>query len=110
MNMDSRSTELRRRILSNTRHDPSVMSIDGLLDAFVAIYDECCNPSIREEKAIGEFLDYGKRTPFSRNGEDARFLLVKFFLSEIKHSRFRRNDFDAFKTIGRGAFGEGIGC
>jgi hypothetical protein len=34
--------------------------------------------------------------------------LVKIFISEIKHSRFRRNDFEAIKTIGRGAFGEGI--
>ncbi len=59
MNMDSHSSELKRRILNNTLNDPSVMSIDGLLDAFVAIYDECCNPNIREEKFIGEFLDYG---------------------------------------------------
>ncbi len=59
MNMDSHSSELKRRILNNTLNDPSVMSIDGLLDAFVVIYDECCNPNIREEKSIGEFLDYG---------------------------------------------------
>jgi hypothetical protein len=60
MNLESRSDEIKRRILNHTLNDPSVMSIDGLLDAFVTIYDECCNPTIREEKVIGEFLEYGK--------------------------------------------------
>jgi hypothetical protein len=36
------------------------------------------------------------------------FELVRTFISEIKHSRFRRNDFEPIKIIGRGAFGEGI--
>ena len=60
MNMDARVSELKRHILNYTLNDPSVMSIDGLLDAFVTIYDECCSPNIREEKVIGEFLEYGE--------------------------------------------------
>jgi hypothetical protein len=61
VNIDSRSSELKRRILNYTLNDPSVMSIDGLLDALVSIYDECCSPNIREEKVIGEFLEYGEK-------------------------------------------------
>jgi hypothetical protein len=36
------------------------------------------------------------------------FPIVKTFTLRIKHSRFNRNDFETIKTIGRGAFGEGI--
>ncbi len=36
------------------------------------------------------------------------FPIVKTFILRIKHSRFNRNDFETIKTIGRGAFGEGI--
>lgn len=37
-----------------------------------------------------------------------QFIVVRTFISRIKQCRINRNDFEMIKTIGRGAFGEGI--
>lgn len=36
------------------------------------------------------------------------FIIVRTFASRIKQCRLNRNDFEIIKTIGQGAFGEGI--
>jgi len=64
INLESRFDEIKRLILNSSINDPTVLSIDGLLDAFVILYDECCNSTLRGEKAIGEFLEYGKEFYF----------------------------------------------
>jgi len=111
INIESRSDEIKRLILNSSINDPTVLSIDGLLDAFIVLYDECCNVTLRGEKKIGEFLEYGKKFCFvSININLTLFLIVRTFISRIKQSRFNRNDFETIKTIGRGAFGEGILC
>jgi hypothetical protein len=35
-------------------------SIDTLLDSLVALYDDCCNSTLRRDKIISNFIDYGK--------------------------------------------------
>lgn len=57
--IESRFDELKQLILNSTNNDPNVLSIDGLLDAFIVIYDECSNAKLRGEKTITEFLEYG---------------------------------------------------
>lgn len=59
-NIDSRFDELKRLILNTSTNDLNVLHIDGLLDSFLAIYDECCNVTLRGEKTIEEFLEYSK--------------------------------------------------
>ncbi len=60
MNIESLSDEIKRLILNSSTNDPTVLSIDGLLDAFIVLYDECSNGTLRGEKTIAEFLEYGK--------------------------------------------------
>jgi len=57
--IESRFDELKQLISNSTNNDPNVLSIDGLLDAFIVIYDECSNAKLRGEKTIKEFLEYG---------------------------------------------------
>jgi hypothetical protein len=59
INIESRSDEIKRLLLNNSSNDPSVLTIDGLLDAFIVLYDECCNTTLRGEKTIGQFIEYG---------------------------------------------------
>ena len=39
-------------------------SIETLLDVLVVLYDECCNSSLRREKAVSDFIEFGKHTLF----------------------------------------------
>lgn len=34
-------------------------SLDGLLDTFILLYDECSNSSLRREKSVSDFLKLG---------------------------------------------------
>ena len=34
------------------------------LDVLIVLYDECCNSTLRREKNISEFVDFGKRENF----------------------------------------------
>ncbi|XP_037947588.1 serine/threonine-protein kinase Genghis Khan isoform X3 [Teleopsis dalmanni] len=69
--------------------DRKAISVEGLLDALLVLYDECCNSSLRREKTVSDFIK-----------------LVKPVVSLIKHLRLSRDDFEIIKIIGRGAFGE----
>lgn len=35
-------------------------SIETLLDVLIVLYDECCNSSLRREKNVSEFVEFGK--------------------------------------------------
>lgn len=35
-------------------------SIETLLDILLVLYDECCNSSLRREKTVSEFIEFGK--------------------------------------------------
>lgn len=65
------------------------VSVEGLLDCLLVLYDECCNSSLRREKTVSDFID-----------------LVKPIVQVIKRLRLVRDDFEVVKVIGRGAFGE----
>lgn len=34
-------------------------SHETLLDTLICLYDECCNSSLRKDKAISEFVEFG---------------------------------------------------
>lgn len=36
------------------------ISVETLVDAFVVLFDECCNSSLRREKTVSNFIEYGK--------------------------------------------------
>jgi len=59
INIESRFEEVKRLILNYSINDSTVLSIDGLLDALLVLYDECCNATFKREKTIIEFLEYG---------------------------------------------------
>jgi len=40
--------------------DGQAFSVETLLDILVMLYDECCNSTLRREKSISEFVNYGK--------------------------------------------------
>ncbi|CAF1667799.1 unnamed protein product, partial [Adineta ricciae] len=87
--LESRCDEIKRLVINHCTSDSTVLGIDGLLDALLVLYDECCNVTLKKEKTIVEFLEY-----------------VGTFISRIKQCRVNRDDFQTIKTIGRGAFGE----
>ncbi|XP_061381086.1 serine/threonine-protein kinase Genghis Khan isoform X3 [Danaus plexippus] len=68
---------------------PQGLSVETLLDMLLVLYDECCNSSLRREKAIADFIQY-----------------VKPVATALKRLRLSRDDFELVKVIGRGAFGE----
>ena len=35
-------------------------SIETLLDVLVVLYDECCSSTLRREKSVTEFVEFGK--------------------------------------------------
>ncbi|KAM3968676.1 serine/threonine-protein kinase gek [Aphomia sociella] len=65
------------------------LSVETLLDVLLVLYDECCNSSLRREKAIADFIQS-----------------VKPVATAMKRLRLSRDDFELVKVIGRGAFGE----
>ncbi|CAF1093687.1 unnamed protein product [Adineta ricciae] len=87
--VESRLSELERLLFNSSIKDQNVLGVEALLDAFIVLYDECCNSTLRREKTIAEFIEYAKT-----------------FVTRVKRCRFSRNDFETIKIIGRGAFGE----
>ncbi|CAF3715488.1 unnamed protein product [Rotaria socialis] len=87
--VESRLNELEHLLFNSSIKDQTVLGVEALLDAFIVLYDECCNSTLRREKTIAEFIEYAKS-----------------FISRVKRCRFNRNDFETIKIIGRGAFGE----
>ncbi|CAH1642154.1 unnamed protein product [Spodoptera littoralis] len=65
------------------------LSVETLVDMLLVLYDECCNSSLRREKAVADFISY-----------------VKPVATALKRLRLSRDDFELVKVIGRGAFGE----
>lgn len=57
--VESRLNELERLLFNASIKDQNVFGVEALLDAFVVLYDECCNSTLRREKTIVEFIEYG---------------------------------------------------
>jgi len=56
-----RQKELESLFLSGPlRTSAQSFSIETLLDILLVLYDECCNSSLRREKTISEFIQFGK--------------------------------------------------
>lgn len=36
------------------------ISIETLIDILLVLYDECCNSSLRREKTVSDFIEFGK--------------------------------------------------
>lgn len=58
--VESRLGELERLLFNSSIKDQTVLGVEALLDAFVVLYDECCNSTLRREKTIAEFIEHGK--------------------------------------------------
>jgi serine/threonine-protein kinase MRCK len=35
-------------------------SVETLLDILIVLYDECCSSTLRREKSVSEFVEFGK--------------------------------------------------
>jgi serine/threonine-protein kinase MRCK len=57
--VESRLNELERLLFNSSIKDQTVLGVEALLDAFVVLYDECCNSTLRREKTISEFIEHG---------------------------------------------------
>ncbi|KAL4707540.1 hypothetical protein ACJJTC_000292, partial [Scirpophaga incertulas] len=85
-----RVKQIESMFLSRRLQGPRVgLSVETLLDVLLVLYDECCNSSLRREKAVADFIQY-----------------VKPVAAALKRLRLSRDDFELVKVIGRGAFGE----
>lgn len=40
-------------------------SVESLIDIMLVLYDECCNSSLRKEKTVSDFLEYGMSISFN---------------------------------------------
>lgn len=40
--------------------DGQAFSVETLLDILVVLYDECCSSTLRREKSVSEFVEFGK--------------------------------------------------
>jgi serine/threonine-protein kinase MRCK len=38
------------------------LSVETLLDVLLVLYDECCNSSLRREKTVSDFIEFGMYT------------------------------------------------
>lgn len=38
------------------------LSVETLVDVLLVLYDECCSSSLRREKAVADFIQYGECT------------------------------------------------
>lgn len=74
---------------TTTTRGSSPLSMETLIDAFLALYDECLQSSLRRDKTLTSFVDYARE-----------------YAERLRELRLTRNDFDLVKVIGRGAFGE----
>lgn len=69
------------------------LSVETLLDVLIVLYDECCNSTLRREKNISEFVDFGKGEIFihlsnhynSQEPDDAFNVIVSFESFEMYH-------------------------
>ena len=60
---------------SATNHQAKSFSTETLLDVLMVLYNECCNSSLRKEKTVSEFIEFGKNSScFIIN-----WLIIRFF-------------------------------
>ena len=56
-----RLRELERLYLQGVvGNEGRVLSVESLLDILVVLYDECCSSTLRREKNVSEFVEYGE--------------------------------------------------
>lgn len=91
-----RQQELEKYVLSTFRGGTAVvgskraaLSMETLIDAFLALYDECVGSSLRRDKTLSSFVEFARE-----------------YAERLRELRLTRNDFELIKVIGRGAFGE----
>lgn len=60
---DQRLKQLERLYLSGPQLG-ECLSLETLVDLLLALYDECCNSTLRREKNIAEFVEYGELESF----------------------------------------------
>ena len=63
--VESRLGELECLLFNSSIKDQTVLGVEALLDAFVVLYDECCNSTLRREKTIAEFIEHGQKNLIS---------------------------------------------
>lgn len=52
---------LEQLIVTGVQNNPGqILSIETLLDGLIVLYDECCSSTLRREKSITNFVDFGK--------------------------------------------------
>lgn len=59
MSAIERLKQLESLYLNGSPYDSS-FSLETLLDSLVCLYDECCNSTLRRERAIAEFVEFGE--------------------------------------------------
>uniref|UniRef100_A0AC35UBI3 Non-specific serine/threonine protein kinase n=1 Tax=Rhabditophanes sp. KR3021 TaxID=114890 RepID=A0AC35UBI3_9BILA len=69
--------------------ESNILSTESLLDALIALFDECCNSTLRKEKSIAKFVEFAKPV-----------------VNKVKSLRLCRDDFEILQVVGTGAFGE----
>ena len=47
-------------LMSSANNDSKCFSTETLLDVLMVLYNECCNSSLRKEKTVSEFIEFGK--------------------------------------------------
>jgi serine/threonine-protein kinase MRCK len=58
---EERLKKLERLYLNGVANSSgSALSVETLLDVFLVLYDECSSYTLRREKNISEFVEYGK--------------------------------------------------
>ncbi|CAF4338828.1 unnamed protein product [Adineta steineri] len=77
ISVESRSEEIKRLILNYSINDSTVLNIDGLLDALLVLYDECCSTKWKRETAITGFVEYSNNSHFVNIGAIGEVIVVK---------------------------------
>lgn len=57
--IESRYDEIKQLISDGFTNDSTIMNIDGLLDAFLVLYDECSRNEFKREKTVKRYLENG---------------------------------------------------
>lgn len=61
MSAEDRVKKLTHLYMSDLQNSKGqALSIETLLDVLVVLYDECCNTTLRREKNISEFVEFGE--------------------------------------------------
>ncbi|ELT90124.1 hypothetical protein CAPTEDRAFT_1240 [Capitella teleta] len=89
MSMDTPFKQRIKALEDCLRNPQSELHVDGLLDCFQSLVQDCSYPAIRRGKNVEQFLNRYEKP-----------------VSMINQTRMRVDDFEMVKCIGRGAFGE----